>query len=155
MARTLTSSPTRRADLVSFLGALCMFLSAIEYIIPKPIPFLRVGIANLPILISVDLLPVPFLLLVVVLKVIVQGLVGGTLFSYVLLFCAAGFFSSALAMLHARRLFSVRILLVGVSVIRALIGNTAQILLAAALLGAFSEGFTARSAWWAEICRSG
>jgi hypothetical protein len=58
-------------------------------------------------------------------------------------------------MLHARRLFSVRILLVGVSVIRALIGNTAQILLAAALLGAFSEGFTARSAWWAEICRSG
>ena len=46
-----------RADLVAFLGALCLFLSAIEYMIPKPIPFLRVGIANLPILLSLDLLP--------------------------------------------------------------------------------------------------
>ena len=55
VARTLTSSPARRADLVSFLGALCMFLSAIEYIIPKPIPFLRVGIANLPMLFSLDI----------------------------------------------------------------------------------------------------
>jgi heptaprenyl diphosphate synthase len=174
VARTLTTSPGRRTDLVAFLGALCMFLSAVEYMIPKPIPFLRVGIANLPVLISLDLLPVPLLLLVVVLKVIGQGLVGGTLFSYVLLFSAAGSFSSALAMLLARRLFGSRVSLVGVGVIGAMFGNTAQIVLArflifgegawliappflaigtitAALLGAFAERFAARSAWLAGL----
>ena len=151
-----------------------MFLSAIEYLIPKPIPFLRVGIANLPILLSLDLLPVPLLLLVVVLKVVGQGLVGGTLVSYVFLFSTAGSFASALAMLGARRLLGPRVSLVGVGVLGALFGNTAQILLAralifgegawliappflaigtitAALLGAFAERFSARSVWLREI----
>lgn len=178
MGRTLTSSPTRRLDLVAFLGALCMFLSAIEYMIPRPVPFLRVGIANLPILLSLDILPVPLLLLVVALKVIGQGLVGGTLFSYVLLFSAAGSFCSAIAMLGVRRLLRERVSLVGVGVIGALFGNVAQILLArllifgegawliappflalgtvtAALLGGFAERFAARSAWLAQVRRSG
>jgi heptaprenyl diphosphate synthase len=177
VARKLTNSPGRRVDLVAFLGALCMFLSAVEYMIPKPIPFLRVGVANLPILISLDLLPVPYLLLVVVLKVIGQGLVGGTLFSYVLLFSAAGSFSSSLAMLLTRRLFGTRVSLVGTGVIGALFGNTAQIVLArflifgegawliappflaigtitAALLGVFAERFVARSVWLAGLRRT-
>jgi len=151
-----------------------MFLSAIEYMIPKPIPFLRVGIANLPILVGLDLLPAPLLLLVVVLKVLGQALVGGTLFSYVFLFSAAGSFSSALAMLAARRLQRANISLVGLGVIGALFGNAAQILLArllifgeaawliappflavgtvtAVLLGLFAERFTARSAWIARL----
>lgn len=151
-----------------------MFLSAIEYMIPKPIPFLRVGIANLPILVGLDLLPVPLLLLVVVLKVLGQGLVGGTLFSYVFLFSAAGSFSSALVMLAARRLLGPRVSLVGLGVIGALFGNSAQILLArllifgegawliappflavgtvtAILLGIFAERFSARSAWLARV----
>jgi len=151
-----------------------MFLSAIEYMIPKPIPFLRVGIANLPILVGLDLLPVPLLLLVVALKVLGQGLVGGTLLSYVFLFSAAGSFSSALAMVAARRLLGSRISLVGVGVTGALFGNAAQIVLArvlifgegawliappflavgtvtAVLLGLFAERFSARSAWLARL----
>jgi heptaprenyl diphosphate synthase len=169
-----TTSLTKRLDLVAFLGALCLFLSTIEYLIPKPIPFLRVGIANLPILMSLDLLPVPLLLLLVVLKVLGQGLIGGTLFSYVFLFSAAGSFASALAMLLARRLLGRRISLVGVGVLGALLSNTAQIVLArvlifgegawliappflalgtvtAALLGAFAERFIARSRWLASV----
>jgi heptaprenyl diphosphate synthase len=151
-----------------------MFLSAIEYMIPKPIPFLRVGIANLPVLLGLDLLPAPLLLLVVVLKVVGQGLVGGTLFSYVFLFSAAGSFSSALAMLAARRVLGSRISLVGIGVSGALFGNAAQILLArllifgegawliappflavgtvtAVVLGLFAERFSARSAWLARL----
>jgi heptaprenyl diphosphate synthase len=154
-----------------------MALSAIEYMIPKPVPFLRVGIANLPILLGLDLLPLPSLLLVVVLKVVGQGLVGGTLVSYVVLFSAAGSFTSALAMVAARRVFGTRMTLLGVSVTGALFGNAAQILLArllifgdgawliappflalgtvtSVLLGAFSERFAARSAWWQGIKRA-
>ncbi len=91
-------------DLVAFLGGLCLFLSTVEYLVPKPIPFLRIGIANLPLLIGLDLLSPGRLLLVACLKVIGQGLVSGTLTSYVFLFSAAGTFTSALAMLAARRI---------------------------------------------------
>lgn len=174
MVRISTSSRTRRTDLVAFLGALCLFLSTIEYMIPKPIPFLRVGIANLPILISLDLLPVPFLLLVVVLKVLGQGLIGGTLFSYVFLFSAVGSFASAFAMLLFRRICGTRISLVGVGVLGALCSNIAQVLLArllifgegawliappflalgtatSAALGVFAERFVKRSRWFAGL----
>jgi heptaprenyl diphosphate synthase len=156
------AGPARR-DLVALLGGLCLFLSTIEYLIPKPIPFLRVGIANLPIL-----------FLVVVLKVVGQGLVSGTLVSYVFLFSAVGSFASALAMLGARRLFGKRLSLVGVGVLGALFSNTAQISLArllifgegawliappflalgtvtAALLGLFAERFQASSRWLASL----
>ncbi|HEY9594312.1 MAG TPA: Gx transporter family protein [Spirochaetia bacterium] len=174
MSRESISSPTKRLDVVAFLGALCLFLSAIEYMIPKPIPFLRVGIANLPILLSLDLLPVPLLFLVVLLKVIGQGIIGGTLVSYVFLFSAAGSFASAAAMLAVRRIFGKRVGLVGVGVLGALFSNTAQILLArwlifgegawliappflalgtvtATVLGIFAEQFAARSKWLAGM----
>jgi heptaprenyl diphosphate synthase len=174
VARKLTISLTRRADLVAFMGALCLFLSAIEYMIPKPIPFLRVGIANVPILLCLDLLPVPLLLLVVVLKVLGQGLIGGTLISYVFLFSAVGSFASASSMLLFRRVFARRISLVGVGVLGALFSNITQILLArvlifgegawliappflalgtvtATLLGLFAERFASRSRWLATV----
>jgi heptaprenyl diphosphate synthase len=160
-------------DLVALLGALCLFLSAIEYMIPRPIPFLRVGIANLPILISLDLLPVPLLLLVVLLKILGQALIGGTLFSYVFLFSAVGSVASALSMLLFRRLCGRHISLVGVGILGALFSNTMQLWLArllifgegawliappfialgtvtAAILGAFAERFAARSRWLAS-----
>ena len=175
MTRRSTSSPiSRRSDLIAFLGALCLFLSAIEYMIPKPIPFLRVGIANLPILVSLDLLPVPSLLLLVLLKVLGQGLIGGTLISYVFLFSAAGSFASGLTMVAVRRVMGPRMTLVGVGVLGALFSNLVQVLLAralifgegawliappflalgtvtATLLGVFAERFVARSRWLASV----
>ena len=174
MASKSTTSRTDRLDLVAFLGALCLFLSTIEYMIPKPIPFLRVGIANLPILIGVDVLPAPLILLLVLLKVLGQGLVGGTLVSYVFLFSAVGSFASGLVMLAVRRLLGRRITLVGVGVLGALFSNAAQILLArwlifgegawliappflavgtvtAVLLGAFAERFSRKSRWVASV----
>lgn len=43
-------------DIIALLAALALMLSSIEYIIPKPVPFLRLGLANLPVLISLGLL---------------------------------------------------------------------------------------------------
>ncbi len=163
-----------RQDLVAFLGALCLFLSTLEFLIPKPVPFLRVGIANLPILLAVDLLPASAVLGVVFLKVVGQGLVSGTLVSYVFLFSAVGSFASGLAMLAARRLLKTRVSLLGVSVLGALFSNASQVVLArllifgegawliappflalgtatAALLGVFAERFSARSRWLAAL----
>ena len=138
MTERSTTFPSRELDLVAFLGALCLFLSTVEYLIPKPIPFLRVGIANLPVLIGLELLSPSQLFLVVLLKVVGQGLVNGTLASYVFLFSASGSFASGAAMILAHRVMRGRISAVGVSVTGALAGNIAQIVLARYLI--FGEG---------------
>lgn len=154
-----------------------MFLSTIELMIPKPVPFLRVGIANLPILLGLEILSPAETLLVVVLKVLGQGLVGGTLISYVFLFSAAGSFASALAMMGIKALLRTRISLLGTSVTGALAGNVTQVVLArllifgqgawliappflalgtvtSALLGIFAERFSRMSVWMRKMRES-
>jgi heptaprenyl diphosphate synthase len=177
MRRRLTAPHSDDRDLVAFLGGLCLFLSTVEYLVPKPVPFLRIGIANLPLLVGLDLLSPGQLLLVAGLKAIGQGLVSGTLATYVFLFSAAGTFTSALAMIAVRRIAGSRMSLVGVGVCGALLSNLAQIGLAigldligrgawviappfiavgtvsAALLGWFAERFAASSRWLAKVRR--
>ena len=157
-------------DTVALLAALCLFLSTVEYLIPKPIPFMRLGLANLPILVSLEFLSPPMVLLLVLLKIVGQGLVNGTLFSYVFLFSAAGSTVSGLLMLLVSRVPRRRLSLVGVSVVGALGSNIVQIVLArfiifgegawligppfiaigtasAILLGIFAEKFGSSSRW--------
>lgn len=93
--------------LISFLAALCLFLSAIENAIPKPLPFLRLGLANLPIVLSLYLLPRRKLLLLVLFKIVAQGMISGTLFSYIFLFSAGGSFASAIAMMAICGIFGI------------------------------------------------
>lgn len=165
-----TTPLSRRLDRVALLGACCLFLSSIEYILPKPIPFLRIGIANLPILIALDLLSPPLVLLVVALKVAGQALLSGTLFSYVFLFSLVGSAASGLSMILLRTLFAKRMSLVGIGVLGAFASNSVQLILArflifgegawliappflalgtvsAAVLGFFAERFSETSRW--------
>ncbi|MFP4483925.1 MAG: Gx transporter family protein [Spirochaetaceae bacterium] len=118
-----------RLDLIAFLGALCLFFSTIEYLFPKPFPFFRLGLANLPILISLQLFTPGYVLLLVLLKVLGQALINGTLASYVFLFSVAGSYSSALVMLTAHALMKNRVTLVGISVYGAIASNIVQIFL--------------------------
>ena len=160
-------------DRVTLLSAFCLFLSTIEWLIPKPLPFMRLGISNLPIILALDLLPVPMVLVLVLLKVLGQALISGTLVSYVFLFSIAGSLSSALVMLAARHLGKQAISFVGVSVFGAVASNLVQILLARVfifgegawligppfvamglmtglLLGLFCEKFATASQWFAQ-----
>lgn len=160
-------------DRVALLSAFCLFLSTIEWLVPKPLPFMRLGISNLPIIMALDLLPLPMLLALVLLKVLGQALISGTLVSYVFLFSFAGSFASALLMLVARRAGGRHIGFVGVSVLGAVASNLVQILLARVfmfgegawligppflamglvtglLLGLFCERFAKDSLWYAR-----
>ncbi|WP_294431058.1 Gx transporter family protein [uncultured Treponema sp.] len=132
-----------RARLISFLAALCLFLSAIENAIPKPLPFLRLGLANLPILLALFLLNRREVFSLVLFKVLAQGVISGTLFSYIFLFSAGGSFSSAIAMMgiyevfgkrDARKLTTKRKLYcasaVGISLFGSLASTCTQLLLA-------------------------
>ena len=124
--------------LISFLAALCLFLATIENAIPNPLPFLRLGLANLPVILALYLIPWRKILLLVLFKIVAQGIISGTLLSYIFLFSAGGSFSSAIAMMgifalfgnktNERKLFSVSA--VGISLFGSLASTFAQLLLA-------------------------
>jgi heptaprenyl diphosphate synthase len=162
-----------RQDL-ALLGAFCLFLSTIEYMIPKPLPFMRIGIANLPLMLALDIFPFPVFLLLVGIKVLGQALITGTLFSYIFLFSLAGTALSALAMYGLRRLAGRgRISFTGVGTAGAMVSNITQLALAwifvfrqnvryiappflaagvitGIALGIFCKYFTRRSQWYAR-----
>ena len=159
-----------RYDAIALMGALCLFFSTLEYLIPKPLPFFRLGLANLPILLSLSIFTPADVLLLVALKVIGQGLVNGTLASYVFLFSAAGSLASVAVMLVVHRFGSRWVTLIGVSVFGALASNSVQITLSVTfifgdaawviaplflgigvasgfIVGLVAERFRARSRW--------
>ncbi len=167
-----------RIEVIALLGAFALFLSTLEYLIPKPIPFIRIGLANLPILLSLSILSPREVVLLILIKIFGQGLVNGTLFSYTFLFSFAGSFTAGAAMLGLHRLFKKRISPVGLSVFGALGSNMMQLLLArvliigpgalliappilgiglfsSILLGIFARSFESRSAWYARWIRQG
>jgi heptaprenyl diphosphate synthase len=116
---------------IAILGAFCLFLSTIEYLIPKPVPFMRLGIANLPLMLALDIVPFSGFLLLIGIKVIGQGIITGTLFSYILLFSLTGTCVSALTMFFLRRFLGPeRMSMAGISVLGALLSNGAQLGLA-------------------------
>jgi heptaprenyl diphosphate synthase len=158
------------SNLIALLAACCIFLSAFEYIIPKPIPFLRIGIANLPLLIGITVLPFSAFFLLVCLKVCIQGLIYGTFFSHIILLSAGGSFISGIVMFFLYKLCKKYISFIGISITGALLHNTVQLVLAGLLffgptvwfisppfyiiggisgllLGIFANTFIQRSGW--------
>lgn len=159
-------------DLTVVLAALALFLSALEYLIPKPLPFLRLGVANLPLLMALSLLPARRYALLVLLKIAGQGLISGTLFSWIMVFSAGGSIAAAIVMYGLHRLTKQHLSLVGISVAGAFASTAAQLLLArwwifgagawyiappflaaglvsGTLLGLFANSFVSRSRWLA------
>jgi heptaprenyl diphosphate synthase len=163
---------------LALLGSLCLFLSIIEYLIPKPLSFMRLGLANLPLLLALDILgPADFFFLAL-LKVLGQGIIGGTLFSYVFIFSVAGTFASAALMYALRKLLGKKYLgFAGLGCAGAMASNGTQLLLAryfifgealrylippflasgfitGIALGIFCEYFCRRSVWYAKHTES-
>ncbi|MDR0497777.1 MAG: Gx transporter family protein [Treponema sp.] len=116
---------------LSLLAGLCFFLSALEYMIPKPLPFIRLGLANLPLLLALDILPFPSFLLLCGLKISGQALITGTLFSYVFIFSLGGTGVSAILMYAIRKNFGKeKISLIGISSTGAIASNGTTLILA-------------------------
>jgi len=172
VAGSLTDGNVRRN--LALLGAFCLFLSTIEFMIPKPMPFMRIGIANLPLMLALDIFTFPAFLVLIGIKVLGQALITGTLFSYIFLFSLAGTCLAAVSMYALRRLLGTqRISFIGIGTLGAMISNVSQLalawvfifgnsvrfisppFLAAGLitgisLGIFCEVFTRRSTWYAS-----
>lgn len=159
---------------LTFLTALCLFLSAVEFAIPKPVPFLRLGLANIPVILSFFILSPVYSILLIFLKILVQNIISGTLFSYTILFSVAGSFASGLIMLALYRLFYNRkkpaISMIGICLAGSLFNSAGQLcvsyflmfghntkyivplfltlsLVTGLISGIFTECFVRRSKW--------
>ena len=156
---------------IAILAAFSLFLSTVEYMIPKPVPFMRIGLANLPIIIGLSLFSLPELLLLTLLKIVGQGLVNGTLFSYIFLFSASGSLASMLVMYAVYTALGRFTSYIGISITGAIASNIVQLLLAhfilfgssiwmiappfllmgfitSIFLGIFANVFTGKSRWY-------
>ncbi len=163
-------SVTEKNNLIAILAGCSLFLSLIEFTIPKPLPFMRIGLANIPVMISLVILSPRQTFFLMFIKVLGQSLVSGTLFSYIFLFSIAGSFSSCSAMLFVKHMFRSKVSMVGISAAGAFISNSVQVLMAcififeksavviappflatglvtSVLLGLFTEYFINHSEW--------
>ncbi len=163
-----------RIDLVALFAACALFLSTIEYMIPKPIPFLRLGIANIPLIIALGVFSNREYFLLLILKVLGQGLISGTIFSYIILFSLAGSFSSALIMLITYKIFKEKVSRIGISLSGAFASTISQLfisriilfeeatyviaplflfsgLLSSIVLGIFANEFVEKSKWYNQL----
>ena len=139
-ANNPVGSPPQTQSIVALAAAVCLFLASIEYIIPKPLPFLRIGLANLPLLVALDLFPTLQFFLLLGLKILGQALIQGSLFSFTFLFSLCGSLASGTVMMAARRALRGSTSLIGISILGALASNLVQLILARYLV-------FGRSAW--------
>ena len=123
-----------KSNLIAFLTALCLFLATIEYIIPKPFPFMRLGLANMPIILSLYLLKPKQVIMLVFYKIIGQSLISGTLFSYIFIFSLSGTILSALSMMALHKNGQTKVSSVGISIMGALANAGSQIILSELIL---------------------
>lgn len=112
-----------------FLAALCLFFSAIEYLVPKPLPFMRLGLANLPIILALYKFSPKKYFQLVILKILCASFIGGTFFSYVFLFSLCGSLCSGLGMFFLYRFGKKYVGPVGISLCGSLLNNIAQVIL--------------------------
>ena len=128
-------SLNKSREKLAFLTALTLLFSYIEMILPRFLPFFRLGLANVVILLSLELDFTAFILLAV-LKSVSSSLMGGTLFSPFFLISFFQSILSALAMRTAYKLFSKKIIsLYGLSVLGSAVSALVQIFLSSIYLG--------------------
>ena len=124
-----------RNKTLPYLTALTLLLSYVEMILPRVVPFFRLGLANSVILLALNLDFGPFILLAA-LKAAAASLMGGTLFSPFFLISLIQSVISALVMRILYKLISRKILSIyGISISGSAISAVIQIGLAALYIG--------------------
>lgn len=162
---------------LAFFCSLCLFLSSLEIAVPKPLPFLRLGLANLPLLLSLEKFRFRDFFALALMKIFLQGLLGGTFFSYIFIFSTAGTITSSITIYVIYKLLKKTNLIsfFTLSLAGALASNCAQILCSryilfgesvkyispilllfgtasGSLLGLFANRFVEKSVWYKSNC---
>ena len=127
---------------IAYLGlllTLALILSYVESLIPifVSVPGVKLGLANLVVLICLYAYPSKYAFLISGMRVILAGLLFGSMFS--ILYSLAGAFLSLVVMLLAKKLFKLGIL--GVSILGGVFHNVGQLLVAIAVVSNYRIGY--------------
>lgn len=121
-------------DRLSYLSALALTFSLVEASLPHALPFLRIGLANIPLLWALGSFNLSGYLALAALKWLLSSFISGLLFSPFALVSLAGTASSALVMLVLHRAFSRFISLYTVSALGAAVSGFFQLAVSASFL---------------------
>jgi heptaprenyl diphosphate synthase len=119
------SSPVRKLTMIALLASVGIALFVLESYIPMPLPFLKIGLANISSVVALMLLGTASMIAVVLLRVVVGSFLIGTFMSPAFLLALSAGVASAIAMGVVRKITGTLFSVVGLS-----------------LLGAFTHGIT-------------
>ena len=125
---------TRRLVLLSCLVALAIVLRGLEGLIPNPLPWVRIGLANIMTLLAILLLGVKAGLLLTILRVVIASLFFGTFLSPPFFISLLAGMSSSLVMGAACSHFRPWLSPIGISALGGFTHNLAQLCIAYALI---------------------
>lgn len=126
-----TNSRLVRLSLLTGVG-LILFL--FESFIPRPLPWLKPGLAHIATLIAIYMMGVNEALLVVIMRVLVGSLLLGSLFNPSFLLSLGGGIAATLIMGVTHRYFSRVFSIFGISILGAVVHNLTQLCLVQILI---------------------
>lgn len=121
-------SNTRREKYLIFLVLLSLYLSLAETLIPKPFPWLKLGLANIGTIIALEKFGKRMAAEVTLCRIIIQGIMIGTLFSPSFIISLISGIVSVNVMIFFYN-FRNRLSLVSISTLSALAHNFVQLLI--------------------------
>lgn len=117
----MASDQVRRLTLAAFLSSVGIALFVLESFIPTPLPFMKLGLANVATVLALLLLGPGDAILVIAVRIVAGSLLTGTLFSPGFLLSASAGCASACAMIITRKLTGSLFSPVGLSLVGSVI----------------------------------
>lgn len=124
-----------RTDRIAALTSLALLFSLAENLIPKPLPFFRLGLANIPLLLAVSKMGACEFFALSFLKAVANSYLAGTLFSPFFLISLSQSLTSAIAMYICQFTLKDHVSLYGISLTGAAASAFTQLFLASMLIG--------------------
>jgi len=118
---------------ISLLVGLGLILFLFESLIPRPLPWVKPGLAHIATLLALFLIGNWAAFWVVLLRVIIGSLLLGSLFNPAFALALGGGIAATIVMIVSKRYFSQTFSIYGISILGAFIHNTVQLALANAL----------------------
>lgn len=116
----------KEKDFTASLAAMSAFLGIFESFIPTPFPFLRLGLANIPVCLALPFLPVKNIFFIVAFKLLFTHLFRGTLLSFPFFAALGGSVFFLIAVLPFFLLLHNRVSFISVSLLGAIGHNIGQ-----------------------------
>lgn len=118
---------TRKIVYLALLSALAIILHTVDHYLSAPLPFgVKLGIANIIALLVVDIYGIKEMFIINFFRVIISGLLTGSLMSYPFLMSCGGVLLSSLVLALMKKLTSLP--MVSLSIIAAIFHNIGQII---------------------------